>query len=568
MHRTLNTPQADLIHEVREITPQEAASLLQQVRNVAPLDQRQITTYAADMAAGVWKLNGDPIILDRAGVVLSGRLRLHACVRAERPFKTLIVRNVDPSHFDTIDAVRRRTVSDIMTIRKERDGRALAAALTVLWRFANDDFPTASKRASSQALIAILEQNPEIRRSVAVARASSPRLPHGLGAGLHFLFSRVDPSKADAFFTDLAREDLNGTAATASLKKQLDEGLEQGGQRSQGQMAGLVIKAWEAFRSGRPVSFVRFVPGNDAFPKITGLPDRVRLDGVVQSAAANDTPGHGGGVPDLRVSVEVVTPSRARAILERNDRNRAIAAAVVDKYARDMKNGAWALNGQTIKIGASGRLLDGQHRCAAAIRSNTPFQAIIVEGLDDEVFDTFDLGTRRPISAILKDRGETNTAALGAALRQVWLIENELITIKNVPPTVSEIMDTLERHPSIRESVRLGNKVRDIAPSIALALHYFFRKVNPVKADEFIDRLGDGVMLGVDSPILKLRDILSQDRINRKGRLGESERAALIIKAWNYFLYDRPVRLLKWQTAGVRRESFPAIAGLAQSVAA
>lgn len=558
---------SNLVHEVRDIAPAEAASLLRHVRNIAPMDQRQIGTYAADMAAGVWKLNGDPIILDTKGMVLSGRLRLHACVRAERPFTTLIVRNVDASHFDTIDSVRRRTVSDIMTIRKEKDGRALAAALTVLWRFANDDFPATSKRASSQALIAVLEQNPEIRLSVSIARASSPRLPHGLGAALHFLFSRVDTAKADAFFADLARDDLNGLAATASLKKQLDEGLEQGGSRSQAQMAGLVIKAWEAYRSGRPVSFVRFVPGTDVFPKITGLPDRVRLDGVVHSAA-NDAATASNSSPNLKVSVEIVTPGRAQSILERNDRNRAIAAAVVDKYARDMKNGAWALNGQTIKIGASGRLLDGQHRCAAGIRSNTPFPAIIVQGLDDEVFDTFDLGTRRSISAILKDRGEMNTAALGAALRQVWLLENDLVTIKNVPPTVSELIATLDAHPGIRDSVRLGNKVREIAPSIFLALHYFFRKVQPAKADEFLDRLGDGVMLGADNPILKLREVLLDDRANRKGRLGESERAALIIKAWNYFLYDRPVRVLKWQTSGVRREPFPAIAGLAQLAAA
>uniref|UniRef100_UPI00286CF338 hypothetical protein n=1 Tax=Phenylobacterium sp. TaxID=1871053 RepID=UPI00286CF338 len=75
-----------LTHEVRNIEPAEAAELLKRVRNEAPVDQQQVATYAQDMAAGAWKLNGDPIIFDTAGVVLSGRLRLYACVRSAKSF--------------------------------------------------------------------------------------------------------------------------------------------------------------------------------------------------------------------------------------------------------------------------------------------------------------------------------------------------------------------------------------------------------------------------------------------------------------------------------------------------
>lgn len=549
----------ELAHEVRLLHPAEASELLRKARNTAPLDQRQIATYASDMAAGAWKLNGDPLILDREGVLLSGRLRLHACVKAARPFPTLIIRNVDPSHFDTIDSLRRRTVSDIMSIRKERDGRALAAALTVLWRFAHDDLATQTKRASSQALLALLEQNPDIRFSVTASKVATPRVPHGLGAALHYLFSRVDPTKADAFFREVGSKESRGSPVTIMLRRQLDESR-GGGSRSQVQLSAITIKAWEAYRTGRSISLIRF-GSNEQFPKITGLGGAVRLDGVQHSSVTSPLSSRP-ALRELQVKVEVVTPERAQEILERNDRNRSIAASVVDRYARDMRNGVWALNGQTIKISDTGRLLDGQHRCAAAVKSKTPFPAIIVEGLQDEVFDTFDLGTRRSISAVLKDRGETNTANLGAVLRQLWLIDNGLITVTNVPPTVSELLATLEAHPMVRDSVKLATKVRDIAPSILLALHYVFRKADERRADEFVERLADGVMLSADSPILKLRDILQEDRANRKGRMGDVERGALIVKAWNAFFYERPIRVLKWQTGGGRRENFPSIAGL------
>lgn len=551
-----------LSHEVRPISPSEAREMLQRVRNHAPLDRRQITTYARDMRAGMWKLNGDPIIFDRDGILLSGRLRLNACVQADSPFPSLIVRNVDPAHFDTIDAVRRRTVSDIMSIRKEKDGRALAAALTVLWRFANDDFTSQRNRVSSQALLAILEENPDIRFSLRSAKVASPLVGHGLGTALHFLFSQVDPAKADEFFTELSQSGEASTAANQSLRRQLEESVREGGRRSQVQVAGLLIRAWEAYRTGRTLTLVRFSPAHDAFPTISGLGKQVRFDGVKHSS---DT-GSSKAAPQLRdlsVRAEVITPARAAEILSRNDKNRKIASAVVEKYGRDMKGGSWVLNGQTIKIGASGRLLDGQHRCSAAERFGVSFPAIVVEGLDDDVFDTFDLGQKRAISAILKDRSESNTANLAAALRFAWLLEKGYITLRNVAPTITELLDTLDRHPEIRDSVKLITRVRDVTSSIALSLHYFFARVDQGKADEFMERLGDGVMLSAGSPILKLREILLADRANLKRRLSDSEKAALMIKAWNAHLAGLSVKTLKWQTGGDRREEFPRIKGLA-----
>ncbi len=554
--------QSELSHEVRLIHPVEATELLSRSRNQAPVDLRQVATYARDMAEGVWKLNGDPIIVDSQGDLLSGRLRLMASIKSNSPFPSLIVRNVDPIHFDTIDALRRRRVADIMSIRREDNGRALAAALTVLWRFANDDFTSQAKKVSSQALVAILEENPDIRYSIKVAKQATPRVPHGLGAALHFMFSQVSASKADAFFTDLGQTDVDGRSPTDLLKRQLDNGLSDGGRRNQVQLAGLVIKAWEAYRSGRPMTLIRFALGTDQFPQVSGMPSGVRFDGIRHSAPSAVA---GRAISDelrpLGVQVEIITPERALEILSRNDRNRSIASGVVEKYARDMKSGAWALNGQTIKIGEGGRLLDGQHRCAAAVKANVSFPAIVVEGLDEDVFDTFDLGIRRSMSALLKDRGETNTAVTAAVLRHVWILENGLVSLRTISPTVNELMDTLERHPEIRESVKLNGHTRDVAPSVVLALHYFFSRIDAAKAHEFIVRLGDGVMLGADSPILRLRDALQDDRANKKRRLSDAEKAALMIKAWNAFYEGKPIRALKWANAGDKREAFPSIAG-------
>jgi len=80
--------------------------------------------------------------------------------------------------------------------------------------------------------------------------------------------------------------------------------------------------------------------------------------------------------------------------------NRHVSANVIHKYARDMAAGRWCLNGQTIKISSSGKLLDGQHRLEAAKKAKRSFQSIVVEGLPEDSFGSLDIGRRRGVADI------------------------------------------------------------------------------------------------------------------------------------------------------------------------
>lgn len=83
------------------------------------------------------------------------------------------------------------------------------------------------------------------------------------------------------------------------------------------------------------------------------------------------------------------------------------------------------------------------------MKARRGFDAIVVEGLDETVFDTFDLGARRSIGDILIDKNETNTSTLAAVLRQLWLLKKNLLQYRVISPTVSELLDTLEQEPEI-----------------------------------------------------------------------------------------------------------------------
>lgn len=552
-----------LIFETSAVTPEIATEWLRKVRNKAKIDQRTVTAYAQDMENGLWKLNGEPIILGKNGELLSGRLRLHACQKAGRPFTTLIIKGVDDAHFDSIDAVRRRTLADILTIRREPFGRTLAAALLIVWRYANENVVGKAKKVSGQTLLGVLDANPDIRSSVRLTRDVSPILPHGVAAALHCIFSQIDAETADKFFQEIVEPTKTDGHAPYILSRQMADSLGDGGSRNQSVVIALTIKAWEAFRAGKTVGVLRFSQGTEAFPKISDLPENARFDGIIRGHRVHRENEESPPADTLHVNFEHITPGRAAQILESNSGNRSVASAVVDKYARDMKVGAWVLNGQTIKIGQSGRLLDGQHRCAAAIKAGRGFDAVVVEGLDDSVFDTFDLGMRRSIGEILQDRQEINTSTLAAVLRQVWLIKNGLLQHRAVSPTVAELLDLLDNNPAVRESVRLSYKIRDVvAPGLACALHFFFAQVHKSKAEEFVARLGDGANLSEFSPILRLRERLNKDRASRKRDMSDAEKAAILIKAWNAFRLGRELGVLKWQNAGPKKEAFPQIEGL------
>jgi len=74
------------------------------------------------------------------------------------------------------------------------------------------------------------------------------------------------------------------------------------------------------------------------------------------------------------VSVEkrVITPELASKLLERNIGNRKIKPAVVKKYTDAILSGNFICTNNGIALDKDGRLIDGQHRLAAVVKSGKP----------------------------------------------------------------------------------------------------------------------------------------------------------------------------------------------------
>lgn len=398
----------DVVSYVRRIEPSEAAKLTERFYANTHVDRRFLQAYVRDMGEGRWMLNGAPLVLSKDGRVLDGRVRLLASVAANSPFDTLVVEGIEPEAYETLDAVRRRRLADILAIRSEKHGRALGAALKIVWSYTNGLAPGSGKGPSPLALLELLENNPEIRSSILPSLRATPLLPHGCGIALHHLMSRVDQHRADRFISLLGEPvAAEGVGPILQLRSVLQDLRGQGGSRKQSYMLAIAIKAWNAFRSSRPLKLLKYSPDREAFPRIVDLEDWGPLSIKGQSAASQQRDSKVTKHGDIKARAIMVTPDLAERLLASRGQNRRVSAPVIQKYARDMQSGRWQLNGQTIKISSDGRLLDGQHRLEAAKKAKTPFPAIIVDGLEEETLSSLDIGHQRSVSDILRERGET-----------------------------------------------------------------------------------------------------------------------------------------------------------------
>jgi hypothetical protein len=103
--------------------------------------------------------------------------------------------------------------------------------------------------------------------------------------------------------------------------------------------------------------------------------------------------------PPLWVSnIELITPNLAEALLETNENNRNLRKSVVERYASIMTLGDWLLTPEPIVIADTGRLLNGQHRLNAVIKSGVNVRMFVVRNVSEQAFSAIDRGVSRTFS--------------------------------------------------------------------------------------------------------------------------------------------------------------------------
>lgn len=128
----------------------------------------------------------------------------------------------------------------------------------------------------------------------------------------------------------------------------------------------------------------------------------------------------------INFKLKKITPEEANEILlnhnSKNYRNKKDNA--INLYTKEIKEGRWMFNGDTIRFDSNGDLLDGQNRLKAIVKSNIPLEFIVVEGLDPKCSQTIDIGYKRSAEDYLKrfalmyENGATAVVKLAMTLRR------------------------------------------------------------------------------------------------------------------------------------------------------
>lgn len=257
-----------------------------------------------------------------------------------------------------------------------------------------------------------------------------------------------------------------------------------------------------------------------------------------------------------------ITPDMAERLLERNVRNRPLKSQSLAFLCRELREGRWRQNGDTIRIDADGNLIDGQHRLEAVRLTGISITTLLVTDLEPDVFDTIDSGARRSAGDTLAVAGEKNGRNLAAAL----VLVDELLTSdtpfgRSVKVSNAEILLMLDKYTGVRDSISWGKALSPrlaVPPSLSTALHYVLSLHDRVKAERFFQSIQTGELLQANDPEYLLRERLL-DNSTAKGKMSRRYMAALFIKAWNASLRGQKLKFLRFREVGDAPEVFPKI---------
>jgi len=238
-----------------------------------------------------------------------------------------------------------------------------------------------------------------------------------------------------------------------------------------------------------------------------------------------------------------MTPEKAKELLAINVRNRTIKQRLVNRIAEDITNGQWHANGETVKVSSSNKLLDGQHRLNAIIKSGMPCYMWLVDGLDESCHATIDSGLSRGAHHTLQIEGIPNASLCASTIVLIKKIEAKEMSNSKRNSNI-QILNHYKADPEgFNNATKFiaGRKwlIRYAGSSVACACYYIASSIDSDQALEFFNKLSSGAGLEEGSPILACRNYLIKQRERRgiaeAGRQLKFQTYQVIARCWNAY---------------------------------
>jgi len=209
--------------------------------------------------------------------------------------------------------------------------------------------------------------------------------------------------------------------------------------------------------------------------------------------------------------MEMVDPSLAELLLKGNVRNRGISGPLVEAMTRDMLAGAWKTTHQGLALDKEYRLLDGQHRLLAVVKSGKTIEFPITYNVPTDAFEAIDLGGRpRSISDIAKlSRGLKYGRTVIAAAKTIAELGHPSALQRWTKSEVDALLDIYQRDCEWAAGM-IAKAMGSAAVTAGIAYAY---PTDPEAVEEFAKKTASRV--GMTSPMAALWN--AYERINTSG---------------------------------------------------
>lgn len=254
---------------ITKITPDIAKAILRRNDGNRSVNVHHVVRIAHDIENGLWKLNGEAIIISETGMLNDGQHRLHACIAADTPFETLIVFGTKRDTRFTVDMGRARTSGNFLAMEGITNANNIASVSKALLIYSRGVYTNADHvSGTKQEVIQFYHENRD-GIDTAMAAVYGKKFSRTVNVtaitACYFILHRVNPRACEEFFTGLIEgEGLRKGSPILQARSHLIEAKQ--GRNYVWEKMELILRYWNAWRLHKQVT--RNIPLRREWPEV------------------------------------------------------------------------------------------------------------------------------------------------------------------------------------------------------------------------------------------------------------------------------------------------------------
>lgn len=272
--KTSASAESGTVHWLNDCIARAASSVVMEVATISPglasviLEHRnehnrpmkwKVEHYAADMRAGRWQFNGEPILFSADGQLNDGQNRLQAIIDANLSQPLVCIFGLARDSRMSVDQGAARSAGDYLGMGGSKNAHNVASiAKGVLAYERGEGQRLASHDITNAEVVARAKTDPMIDEACDYAVSVYPRTrafaaPKIIGAAF-YLLNDVDAEDAKAYMDAVSLgEGLRRSDPAYAVREAL---ISQGKGHLQSKME-IIFRGWVAFRQGRPLKMAK-----------------------------------------------------------------------------------------------------------------------------------------------------------------------------------------------------------------------------------------------------------------------------------------------------------------------